>query len=159
MHLNWIVNQTENPFESAVGDNAQYIVHLAEFTESDNEGVFKAIECCIDKAVSMLDSNIVEGSMYLLFEWDVVYSMLTIVVCDESKEMDSKHVVKCSFLGLDTEMNNDDLSEDEWEAKVDEYAQGVKQFIADYLSTCSGFLKYSLIAAFHSESRDKSELV
>lgn len=108
----------------------------------------------------MLGQNIRSDSMYLLFEWDVVYSMLTIVVTDELKENDSEYVVKCCFEKLDERRNSDSgESEDDWENNVNEYASKVKYWIKDYLTTSSNFLGYSLVAAFHSETRDDAQIL
>ena len=159
MNLNWKESTSPNPFESAAGYKTEFVVYLAEYLERDDVKIRLAIESVIDKAVSLLDENIVNESMYLLFEWDSVYSMLTVVVTDEAKETDSVNVVKCSFPALDEEMNSLDASDEIWEKIVNEYASSVSFWIKDYLSVCSKFLNYSLVAIFHNESRENSQLL
>ena len=82
------------------------------------------------------------------------------MVTDDSKEKDSRHVVKCIMSTLDDKMNElASSSEDTWEAKTEEFSELVKGWIHNYLTTCSGFMKYSLIAIFHNESRENTKLL
>lgn len=160
MNLDWKENKAANPFETLLGEDTEYTVHFADCEEVLDEKVQSAINAGIEKSVGLLELNLRDDSMYLLFEWDVVYSTLTIVVTDESKEKDSGHVIKCSFPELDREMNT--VSEDTdnaWESRVNAHAKQVEFWIRDYLTTCTPFLNYSLIAAFHCESRDTIKLI
>lgn len=159
MNLEWTETVSNNPYEAAVGLKKDFIVHLAEYPDREDDKIKLAIEGVVDKAVSLLEQNIVTESRYLLFEWDSVYSMLTVVVTDDTKENDSVHVVKCLFPALDEEMNTLEVDEDEWEKVVDEYASSVKFWLKDYLSVCSNFFNYSLLAAFHNETREQCQLL
>ena len=159
--LDWVENEpTLNPFEAAVGINIEHVVHLAFFKELGETELKSAIIDCIDKAVELLPQNIGDDSRYFLFEWDLVYSTLTVVVTDDSKENDSRHVVKCIMSTLDEKMSElASTSERTWEAKTKEFSELVKGWIHNYLTTCSGFMKYSLIAIFHNESRENAKLL
>lgn len=160
MSLAWKRNREVNPFEVVAGDTTQYTVHLSESNDIDDSLVKTAIEECIEKSVSLLAENINEKSMYYLCEWDPVCSMLTIVVTDATKEIDSPNVVKCSFVALDDKfLKLQDREDSKWEVLVEKYSENVRNWIRDYLTTCSGFMSYSLVAAFHSESRESSELL
>jgi len=160
MKLNWEENKSKNSYELAVGHVVDHVVHYTNFSEAGDREVQLAIENCIDKAVLHLADNINDDSRYLLFEWDVVYSLLTIVVTDDRKENDAIHVVKCSFTGIDSKFNaKDDIPDNDWENRVNEYAQDIKFWIKDYLSLCNGFLDYSLVAAFHCKNRASIELL
>ncbi len=160
MSLTWKESKAVNPFEAAVGDVAEYIVHLSEFEEVDDSLVKSIVEECIEKSIAYFPVNIKDESLFFLCEWDCVYSMLTLVVTDDKKENDSPIVVKCCFTGLDAKFQKiSQSSEDEWENTVNSYSQKVRDWIKDYLTTCSSFTSYSLVAAFHSEDRSASELL
>ncbi|VUD69059.1 hypothetical protein TDB9533_04423 [Thalassocella blandensis] len=160
MSLIWQEHKKVNPFEAAVGDLTERVVFLAECNEINDDPVKLAISECIDKSVELLYKNITDTSLYYLCEWDVVYSMLTIVVTDEPKENDSQYVVKCCFNALDVKFQEiQSSSEDNWEATVSQYADNLRSWIKDYLTTCPGFMNYSLVAAFHSEDRSASKIL
>ena len=154
MELSWAINNGKDPFAAAVGDHTQYTVHFSEFNGTSDNEVQQAINACVDRACELLEKNIRDDSRYLLFEWDVVYSILTIVVTDDAKEADSQYVVKCQFAAIDKKLTPENAQPDsEWESRVSEFAEDVQFWIKDYLTTCAPFLCYSLIAAFHRESR------
>ncbi len=158
MNLNWIQQEGVNPFEHLTGDTTEYIVHYSEFEGDSDEQIESAVHACIDKMSTLLDKNVHDDSMFLLFEWDVVYSILTIVVTDSAKQKDSSDVVKCSFTAIDSKMRGAEPG-DEQELKVNDLAENIQFWIKDYLPTCTTFLRYSLVAAFHRESRDKCSLL
>jgi len=154
MKLNWKESSTDSASE------ADKTRHFAECVENIESHIISAIEQCIDKTMSLLSLNVKDESRYLMFEWDTKNSVLTTVVTDDLKENDSVHVVVCSMPGLNSEMLQiKNTSVEDWESKIEDYSFDVKYRINDYLTTCSEFLRYSLIAAFHNESRDKSILV
>ena len=160
MKLDWKENSHVNPHEAIAGDDTECIVVFSECCENANALIRSAIGSCIDKSVELLETNIKDDSMYLLFEWDAIHSILTIVVTNESKECDSSYVVKCGFPALDKEMNLlQEKSTDDWESKVNDFSSTVMYWITDYLTTCPGFLNYSLVAAFHSKSRGACKLL
>ena len=159
--LNWVEHEpTINPFEAVVGIKTEHVVHLALFKELGESNLKLAVIDCINKAVELLPKNINDNSRYFLFEWDIVYSTLTVVTTDDSKESDSRHIVKCIMSTLDERMNNlASTSEEKWEVKTEEFSQLVRGWIHNYLTTCNGFMKYSLIAIFHNESRKNTKLL
>lgn len=158
MDLNWIQQEGVNPFERLTGDTTEYLVHYTEFEGDSDEQVESAVHACIDKMSTLLDKNVHDDSMFLLFEWDVAYSTLTIVVTDSAKQKDSSDVVKCSFTAIDSKMRTVEPG-DARELKVNDLAENIQFWIKDYLPTCTTFLRYSLVAAFHRESRDKCSLL
>lgn len=133
------------------------------FTESDEieEKLIKLnVVECIDKSIALLGENITEKSLYYLCEWDAIRSTLTIVVTDETKSVDSKNIVKCCFNNLNEKFHKfKSESEMEWEHVVNNYSSTMCDCIRDYLTTCSGFMNYSLVAIFHSTGRDSAELL
>jgi len=158
MKLNWEEQKNSKPAGSTAATTCT--VYHAECSNSANKSVVSAIDQCIDKALDLLSINVVDESRYLMFEWDKAHSTLTIAVTDHTKANDSEHVVRCIMSGLYKEMQSiRDLSPSDCDEKMNAYSFDVKYSINNYLTTCSEFLRYSLIAAFHSDSRDKSILV
>lgn len=137
MKLNWDINTDCALTESAASEDTAHAVHLCEFKGESDRDVQLAINASIDKACDLLEQNIQDDSRYLLFEWNPKTSTLAIVVTDDGKERDSRDVVQCHFVANDIALNPDDI----------------QFWIRDYLTTCTQFLHYSLIAAFHCDSR------
>lgn len=160
MDMNWIENDTANPYGATVGDDAEYTIHYSVFDGVSDSEVQLAINACTDKACELLEKNIREDSRYLLFGWDLSSSTLTIVVTDDGKEQDSQGIVKCQFAGIDQKFNsNEATAESDRGARARELADDVQYWIKDYLTTCAPFLRYSLIAAFHRGSRANCTLL
>jgi hypothetical protein len=82
----------------------------------------------------------------MLFEWDEDNASLSIVVSDAKKAHDSPQMVKCCFKALSENMPSD-------------YAENIHFWIRDYLTTCAGFMRYSLVAAFHTGNRNACTLL
>ncbi|WP_054112562.1 hypothetical protein [Marinagarivorans algicola] len=119
-------------------------IHNAKCSHSEHLALKLAIEQCIEKACSLLVSNIQNDSLYLLFEWFPDVATLSVVVTDSSKMQDAPYVIECQFTLSD---NNADMSEQ------------IQYWIRDYLTTCASFMQYSLVAAFHSQGREHSVLL
>lgn len=135
-------------------------IHHAECSDSSDTLIGSAIEQCVNKTMDFLPSNVIDDSRYLMFEWDTLNSTLSIAVTDQSKENDSPDVVKCVMSGLALEMQKiRENSPNDWEEKSNEHASEIKYCINNCITTASEFLRYSLIAAFHTGSRNKSILV
>lgn len=126
--------------------NVEHFIHSTSVTETDEEHLCEAIEACVEKAISLLEKNIQDDSLYLLFEWNSKQAILSVVVTDSNKTQDSPHSVRCVFPALMNQDNND-------------YAAAIKFWLNDYLATCTAFFSYSLVAIFHSNTRDKTELL
>lgn len=158
MNLKW--KEDVIPLEVPVNGLRERRVFLAESDQIKEKLISVNIEECIDKSVALLGENITESSLYYLCEWNTMCSTLTIVVTDETKRMDSKNIVKCCFNTLNKtchQLNAE--SAVERESIVNDYADRVCEYIRDYLTTCSGFMNYSLVAVFHSSDRDSVELL
>ncbi|WP_226704397.1 hypothetical protein [Microbulbifer elongatus] len=123
--------------------NGEHVVHRCSVEYYSDQDAEIAINACIDKTCGLLDSNIQYHSRYLLFGWDTTSSTLTIVVTDDEKQRDSRDVVQCQFVATDKPLDPEDI----------------QFWIKDYLTTCAAFLRYSLIAAFHRESRANCTLL
>lgn len=157
MNLNWKENKGANSLASSA---SEHVSHYSECTEISEDNIKAAIALCVEKAVSLLEVNAKDESMYLMFEWNTTDSELTIVVTDQTKQRDSDNIVQCHFSALNKTMSLDNFqSEEEWKSTVNEYAEDVEFWIRDYLTTCTSFLNYSLIAAFHCGNRNASKLL
>jgi hypothetical protein len=145
---------------NATSQDVEQITHTANVEELLEQELNVAVIDCIDKAVSLLPDNIGDNSRYLLFEWDVNRSELTVVVTDDAKEKDSKHIVKCTLVSLAKKMKAlEAVSQEDWEAKTQEMTDLTREWIHNYLTTCAAFMRFSLIAVFHNDSRNKTRLL
>lgn len=143
MNLNWVVSERSNSPIPAAGDGSKYVVHQCSVEGSTEREAQQAVDACIDKACALLEHSIQDDSRYLLFGWDADTSTLTIVVTDDQKQQDSRDLVKCHFIGEHVRLNPEDM----------------QYWIKEYLSICTQFLRYSLIAAFHTGSRASCTLL
>jgi hypothetical protein len=139
--LSWNTNKTN-----------ERTIHMAALADSAEQEVRRAIENCADKAINLLENTVQDDSLYLLFEWDANISSLKVVVTDASKLHDSPEWVYCVFSGVDTM-----LAQDETQRVI--YADTVKFWLHDYLTTCTAFFRYSLVAIFHGTTRQNTELL
>ncbi|WP_370978278.1 hypothetical protein [Agaribacterium sp. ZY112] len=147
MTLTWKKHTALSPSEVSAPDSRKYHVYRSECHSTDDASLKTAVTQCIDKSVSYLSENIDEQSQYYLCEWNLIHPTLTIVVTDDKKENDGPIVIKCYFNGLD------EL------AHADEHADNIRFLISNYLTTCSGFMRYSLIAVFNTGERSDCSLL
>lgn len=138
--LNW----TKTPTESTTH-------YHALVADTDDKALKQAIEAAADKAVSLLNSNIQDDSLYVLFEWDSELARLNICVTDASKRVDAPESVSCTFSNLAPLLNNPEARNN--------YTETVKFWLHDYLTTCTAFFSFSLVAIFHSSTRSNTELL
>lgn len=102
MSLTWTLSQpAPDPFEAITGDQTECQVHFAECTTVDPAAVQTAIAAVVKKALGFYEANKGERCQRLLFLWDVVYAMLTVVYTDGSMMLDARHVTKCYFVAID----------------------------------------------------------
>jgi hypothetical protein len=129
------------------GQQTQHKLHSTNYHYDPETRFNPIISQCIDKATSLLADNLTDESRYLMFEWQKENHELTLLVTDDAKAKDSIHIVKCQITGLTNQIRRSELS------------QQLKETIHNYLTTCSGFMQYSLIAVFHDSSRDSTTLI
>jgi hypothetical protein len=138
--------------------NEEYILHHAAVDTPDNWTIEAILASCVERAVGLLDMNIDDDSLYLMFEWNNENSSLAIVVCDDTKSRDAKHRVLCDMSAMNETIKQ--LTEsDQWKYQGESFADIVKHALHDYLTTCTGFMRYSLVAVFHQGSRQQTELL
>lgn len=146
MKLDWQTTPNSDPFNTS-NDNqkgeARYTLHSLQVDDCSQDNITQALASAIETASALLDSNIDDESLFLFFEWDNASSTLTIAVTDDTKQKTSPDVVRCTFATLSEQQN----------------AQQIQLLIKDYLSTCKQFLRFSLVAMFHTGSREHCELL
>lgn len=135
------------------------------FIDTANQTLKDALEICAAKAISLLDKNIQDDSLYLLFEWNSSTAELTIVVTDADKQRDSSLSVGAKFAELHQHTQDQNHRETalqpggEDSEKINISDELVKFFISDYLASCSAFFRFSLVAIFHSSTRSNTNLL
>ncbi|MGB2247220.1 MAG: hypothetical protein ACPH3N_06095 [Alcanivorax sediminis] len=118
-------------------------VHSLVCRGGDEQAIKDGLEAALEKAVALLDRNVRDDSRYLLCEWNARAASLQIVVSDDSKTRDAPEVVACRFENVDPSVD----------------VALVQFLIRDYLTTCTAFLGWSLLAAFHEGDRQRSRLL
>lgn len=145
MRLNWQQStiQTDQGLEQ--------VLHKSECSTASDNDIKAALGQCVEKAAQLLPINIQDDSLFLLFEWDRVQSLLNIVVTNGDKSLDSPHIVRCNFTATESSAAQ--------RQAPDAYAEHVYYWIKDYLTTCAAFMNFSLVAAFYLDSREQSMLL
>lgn len=138
--LNWTINTELNS-----------TIYSTSETGSDQQSLRTSLEACADKAIGLLNTNIQDDSLYLLFEWNETLATLNIVVTDATKQNDAPQTVSCEFPNV-AQLQVDP---DQRVANTD----SIKFWLHDYLTTCTAFFSYSLVAIFHSSTRKNTELL
>ena len=158
--LSWEEKIIEAPSAVSIENGADYMAYAVNCHETADEYICRVIGECVEKAVELLPLNISDDSMYLLFEWDVEQSVLSIVVTDESKSKDAARMVRSCFPALNEQHSClKQQSVDEWQLKISACQESIRYWVRDYLTTCGGFMHFSLIAVFCSKSRAKTALL
>ncbi|MDF1692205.1 MAG: hypothetical protein P1U47_07525 [Zhongshania sp.] len=141
-----------------IENGEENMLYSAAVSDPDKWQIEALLANCVERAVDLLAVNIEDDSLYLMFEWNTNASVLTVVVCDDSKRRDAKHRVRCDMSAMNAKIKQ--LSESEqWKYKGESFADIVKHGLHDYLTTCTGFMRYSLVAVFHQGSRQHTELL
>lgn len=138
--LNWTINTELNS-----------TIYSTLETGSDQQSLRTSLEACADKAIGLLNANIQDDSLYLLFEWNETLATLNIVVTDATKQNDAPQTVSCEFPNVALLQ----VDPDQRVANTD----SIKFWLHDYLTTCTAFFSYSLVAIFHSSTRKNTELL
>ncbi len=141
---------------NTITDNKK-INHSCDFVSLSNEQLKLAMQACAGKAVSILKENIQDESLYLMFEWSPEDSILTIVLTDAAKQQDACQKVTGVFLELNRSLNQ--LTPAARAEQTQTTTELIQFWLYDYLTTCSEFFKYSLVAIFHSSTRNNSQLL
>lgn len=142
-------------WQSQIIDNQT--CYTSDFAGTCTNALKTALETCAAKAVSLLDKNIQEDSLYLLCEWHARSAQLSIVVTDVDKRLDGPYTFSAKL--PDLQLSLAALSETEYNEKIDILNANVKFLLSDFLASYSPFFSYSLVAIFHSSSRAETSLL
>lgn len=138
------------------GENCTTIVNSAVLNV-DYESIKHAVEANATEIISQLADNIQDDSLYLLFEWDSVNAVLTSCITDASKTRDAALHICSEFPAAKLSFDSLEPSA-RLEQQVD-LSECIKFWLHDYLTTCTAFFKFSLVAIFHASSRNETELL
>lgn len=132
-------------------------LYLNHFNGDDQPALKEALETSVSKAIELLDDNIREDSLYLLFEWNPAAAELNIVVTDAHKQQDGAYKVQTTLPDLHLALST--VNVDELDAKIETLNDTIKFLLSDFLASYSPFFSYSLVAIFHSSSRAETSLL
>jgi hypothetical protein len=136
MSLQWAVSQD---------DHSTQHIHHSQYTETADAPLKHAIDNSIEKAIDLLPKNILDDSLYFLVEWDQHNSTLQLVVTDDTKQKEAPEVVRCTLT----------LADNKTHANI----ETIHFLVRDYLTTSSGFIRFSLVAVFGLGDRTQVELL
>ena len=151
MNLEWQEEKSASQQETGVGSSVAFN-YFADCPSDDDVVIRSAIGESVEKAVALIGQNIRDDSMYFLCGWDISTSTLSIVVSDETRKQDSPSAVSCTVSALAERF--DSSSE-----QAIEYASNIQYWVRDYLTTCGGFMSFSLVAVFYRDSRARVDLL
>jgi len=90
-----------DPFAAIAGELTLYQVHFASSKALMTAELKGDLSQVVEKAVSLANENLRDDISRLLFLWDSVYSVFTVVYTDEKMEHDARQVTKCGFTAID----------------------------------------------------------
>lgn len=138
-------------------DNAG-VLHDATSDASTEHALKLAISECVEKSAQLMHLNIVDESQLMMYGWDPIQATLTVVMTDISKQHDSVHTCRCVFPSLSQQLAEAEQASSSSQAR-EACTQNVALWIKDYLTTCSTFMNFSLVALFHTGDRQASSLL
>jgi hypothetical protein len=117
--LKWThANPAPNPFEALAGDSTEYEVHLCEASASNDEDQTILSEFLRPALLAAL-SVTREDAKSILFIFDPVYSLLTVVATDTDRRQDERIVYKLSLSDWDEQTKREVIGEKD--SDMDEY--------------------------------------
>ncbi|CAA0102960.1 Uncharacterised protein [BD1-7 clade bacterium] len=125
----------------ALADSGQTL-HLASINDGEEKATQASVDQATAKAVELLPDSLFDDAMFMLFEWNSDKHQLDINITDAGKKQNADIIVRVILDGT--------------------YVPGVellKYWLKDYLSSSTGFLHYSLIAAFTDADRQSVQML
>lgn len=153
MSLSWNLSEGCNPFWADDKAAAECRFHYAESSATEEEVVKDDMEAALEKAMELLNGNVKNESLYFMVEWDRPSSTLRLAVTNDRKAQDAADVVTCRFESLNRQLQA------EGPDSVAACSDRVKFWAKDYLSTCTEFMNYSLVALYTDTSRNETSIV
>lgn len=121
-------------------------LHSATCSDNTELAIKSSVLACADYAFTLFNESVEDDSMYCLFEWNQEERSLVVLVTDDTKQKEGKHLVKVALTAFE-------VSSEETQAEM------VKYWLRDHLTTCLAFFQYSLVAGFSTGDRTKLELL
>ena len=120
MDLTWKKHEPQaSPFAIVAGNPTEYVVYSLSVTSADDEEVRAAIDESVAQMCRLAAANVTQRTEMVLFEWDSVYSTLTVVYTDRERSFDAGEVLKVFVEAWEADTH--ELSEDEkleiWEER------------------------------------------
>jgi len=123
----------------------------------------KCLSAAIDKltgnAIDKIAEHVTDDSRYLIFIWTQTEGRLQIGLANHDNKDNIQHLTEQSWpelRGCDKNSEPVHLSDVERNNEIESL---VRFCLTDYLSSCNGFLRYALIALFHTGDASKSKLL
>ena len=112
MDLTWKKHEPQaSPFAIVAGNPTEYVVYSLSVTSADDEEVRAAIDESVAQMCRLAAANVTQRTEMVLFEWDSVYSTLTVVYTDRERSFDAGEVLKVFVEAWEADTH--ELSEDE----------------------------------------------
>ena len=128
MDLNWKKHEPQaSPFAIVAGNPTEYVVYSLSVPSADEAEVRAAIEESVAQMCRLAEANVTQRTEIVLFEWDSVYSTLTVVYTDRERSFDAGEVLKVFAEGW--EADTAELSEDEQLETWDQRAELVRTWL------------------------------
>jgi hypothetical protein len=108
-----------NPFEAVAGDFTKHAVHLCDAHAHKNEEV-EILASVLEPALETAEEVKRPEARFVLFTFDAVYSMLTIVVTDAKRTRDEREVFKLIFREWDHDMQEGNVADSEVDKRCEE---------------------------------------
>ena len=143
-----------SPFGLVAGNPTEYVVHTLKVEGDDDETVRTAVTEAVAQMCRVAGDNL-EGTDFVLFEWDVLYGTLTVVFTTRGRTRDARDVLKVLAEGWDSRRLAH-LPEEEVERIDAARARRVRNWIREALKLPAaqdtlGFLaKHGIAPAFTS---------
>ena len=130
LSLEWRTSEPRpNPFEAIAGDLTEYRVHFATSAASAHSDLKRHLIEVVHKAISFAKENVGDNVSRMLFLWDGVYAILTVVCTDEKMERDAHHVISCQFSAIDEQLSKFLPPGPAWSAALNEFSSRVRRFL------------------------------
>ncbi|MFA0809913.1 hypothetical protein [Microbulbifer epialgicus] len=160
MGLEWKLEQSSGPADLTSDDSAECQLHCARSSAISESDVYRDLAETLGMAVSKLNESINDSSLYLLIRWEAVSATLMISVTDDSRMHDSDIVVQCHFQALEQKLQEvQDHSAKEKQEAQEIFAENLRFWCKEYLSTDQGFSQFSLVALFADKSRESAVIL
>jgi hypothetical protein len=83
-----------SPFAIVAGNPTEYVVHTLSVPSADEADVQAAMTEAVAQMCRLADASITERTEIVLFEWDSVSSVLTVVYTNRERDFDAREVLK-----------------------------------------------------------------